>query len=308
MRGVAETVDSLSASTRINAAVVRHRVADHLSLAKPRLSFMVLLSALVGFWLASPSQVDVIKLLWFAIGTFLVVAGANAFNQVLERSEDALMQRTADRPIPAGRLSVGPALGTATLFAVIGITLLLLFSNWATALLSVAALFIYVGIYTSLKRRSVWSTFAGALSGAIPPLMGWCAVEGHLPLEAWSLFGMLFFWQFPHTWAIAVNHREDYERVGYPILPLIDSSGWATRVQTVLASIALLGVSLLPTFLGTTGWVYFTGALVLGTFFVISSARFGDGRERKRAGELLMASLIYLPLVLVLLTLDRRLV
>ena len=154
---------------------------------------------------------------------------------------------------------------------------------------------------------SVWSTFAGAISGAIPPLMGWCAVQGRLPLEAWPLFGMLFLWQFPHTWAIAVSHREDYERVGYPILPLVDVSGRRTRVQTTLASVTLVAVSLLPTLLGTAGWVYFVGALVLGISFVASSLRFGDGHDRKRAGELLAASLVYLPLVLVLLTLDRRL-
>jgi len=175
---------------------MRERVRDYLQLAKARLSSMVLLSALVGYWLAS-SEIVLSQLLWFAVGTFLVVAGANALNEVLERDSDARMRRTARRPLPAGRLGIPEASFVATMMSVAGVVMLFMMCGPLCGALAVTALATYVLVYTPMKSRSPWSTLPGAVAGAIPPLMGFAAVEGSLSPLAWCLFGILFFWQFP---------------------------------------------------------------------------------------------------------------
>jgi protoheme IX farnesyltransferase len=271
-----------------------HRVKDYLHLVKARLSTMVVASAVVAYWLGATS-VDAGALLWFTIGTFLVVGGANAFNQVLERGPDARMERTSRRPLPTGRLSVVEATAAASLMSGGGLALVYLSGGLLSAALGVVALFVYIGVYTPLKPRSSWSTVPGAVAGALPTLMGWSAAEGGISALGLCLFGILFFWQFPHTWAIAATYREDYERVGYRALP---ASG--RRAQVVAATLALVAMSLLPTGLGLVGPGYGLGALALGGGFLAAALRFGDGTERGRAAALLAVSLFYLPLVLAL--------
>lgn len=278
----------------IAAEAARARVRDYLQLTKARLTLTVALSGVVGYWLGA-STIDPAHLLWFLVGTLLVVGAANAFNQVLEREPDARMRRTAQRPIPTGRVAPAEAAFAAGLASAIGLAVLFAHCGPLTGGLGVLALAIYVLVYTPMKRRSSWSTLPGAVSGAVPTLMGFSAAGGTLAPAAWCLFGVLFFWQFPHTWAIAATYREDYERVGYRALPK-----HRVAAGTVVAAAALLLTSLLPAVLGDAGPVYTVGALVLGVAFLVSAVRFGDGTRRSRATALLATSLLYLPLILAL--------
>ena len=272
-------------------------LSDYLDLAKPRLTLTVILSGVVGYCLGAAS-LEVTHLLWFALGTFLLVAGANAFNQVVERESDARMRRTAQRPIPAGRISPADGALAAALASLLGLVLLFADCGPLTGALGAAALVVYVLVYTPMKRRSSWSTLPGAISGAMPTLMGYSAAAGTLAAPAWCLFGVLFFWQFPHTWAIAATYREDFERVGNRALP-----GRGLALGTVVATAALLLTSLIPSFWGDAGPLYTLGALVLGGAFLASAVRFGDGTRRHRATALLAASLLYLPLILAVIVL-----
>ena len=299
--GGMHTLVSVCCPERIWVSILM-RFRNYLQLVKARLSLMVLMSGLVGYWLAS---IDVVlsHLLLFALGTFFVVAGANAFNQIIERDSDARMLRTKKRPLPAGRLSVYEATIVAILLSGAGISVLFVTSGNLCGLLSVVALLTYVLIYTPLKSVSPWSTVPGAISGAIPPLMGWAAVHNELGILAWCLFGTLFFWQFPHTWAIASAYREDYMQAGSQLFP-VDGM----RRRTVVLTLLLVGVSLLPTVFGFTGSIYLVGASILGVFVIVAAVRFGNGTIKRTAIQLLITSLFYLPLVLMLLALDSKVI
>ena len=287
-------------------AGVKQRLADYLILVKARLSLVVLSSGLAGFWLASGASPDLTRLSLFAVGTLLFIAGANAFNQVVERSQDRLMERTARRPLPAGRMGVREAVLAAGLMSVLGLTVLVLSTNVLTSVLAGLALLVYVLVYTPLKRVTHWNTFAGAISGAIPALMGWAAVDNALGQPAWILFGILFFWQFPHTWSIASTYREDYARASYRVLPLVDRTGLSTRLQTIIFCVALIAVSVLPTLTGVAGRLYLVGAIALGVVLLGYGVRFGDGRSRKPAIQLMAVTLVYMPVILMLLVLDKQ--
>ncbi len=283
-------------------ARVHASLSDYAQLAKLRLSSMVVMTGMVGYWLGSDGLV-MSGLGWFTLGMFCIVAGANAFNQVLERETDARMARTAKRPLPSGRISPMEAVLVAGALSVAGTAVLFTHSGATTGWLALLALGTYVLAYTPLKSRSAWSTIPGAVSGALPPLMGWTAVQPEITPFAWCLFGILFFWQFPHTWAIAATYREQYERAGYKAAPVA-----GTRVRTLLLTLALVGVSLGPAVLGQTGTVYFVGASALGLLVVGAVVRFGDGLLRRTALQLMVVSLFYLPLLLTLLAIDHRLV
>jgi protoheme IX farnesyltransferase len=254
----------------------------------------------VGYWLGA-SFIEPAHLLSFTLGTLLLVAGANAFNQVLEREPDARMRRTAQRPIPSGRISAAEAAFAAALASLLGLVLLFAESGPLSGSLGALSLAIYVLVYTPMKRRSSWSTLPGAVAGAMPTLMGYSAAAGTLAPPAWCLFGILFFWQFPHTWAIAATYREDFERVGNRALP-----GRAVAAGTLVATTALLLTSLLPSLVGDAGPVYTVGAAALGLVFLVSAVRFGNGTRRSRATALLATSLLYLPLILALAALSGR--
>lgn len=276
------------------------RLRDYVQLAKVRLSLVVLLSGLVGYWLGA-ATVDAAHVFWFGLGTFLIIAGANAFNQVVERDSDARMARTAQRPLPSGRVSVFEAVAVASALSVAGVASLFLRVGAQVALLALLAFGTYVFVYTPLKSRTSWSIVPGAISGAIPPVMGWAAVRPELTPVAWSLFGVLFLWQFPHTWAIAATYRDDYANAGYCAPPIR-----GTALRTIACTAALVAVSLVPVVLGGAGALYLAGVLVAGAMALASAVRFGDGTLRPRATELLVVSLIYLPTVLALFALDGK--
>ena len=285
---------------------IGQKLGDYFVLSKARLSLLVLSSGLVGFWLASGASPDLAKLSLFGVGALLVIAGANAYNEVAERDQDRLMERTARRPLPAGRMSVREAMVAASLMSSVGLGTLLWSTNVLTAVLAALALVVYVFVYTPLKRVTHWSTFAGALAGAIPTLMGWSAVTNGLGQQAWILFGILFLWQFPHTWAIASTYGEDYRRVGYRVLPLVDARGISTRAQMIFFCLALIVVSALPAVTGVAGSAYLVGALIMGVVLLAYGVRFGAGRSRRLAIQLMAATLVYMPVLLTLLVLDKR--
>ncbi len=280
---------------------------DFLELTKPRISLMVVLTTAAGFVLASPPPLDWV-LLWHALlGTALVASGASALNQVVERHTDALMRRTANRPIPAGRLDVDKALLFGLMISIVGVAYLGILVNWLTALLGALTLGSYVLIYTPLKRRSSVSTLVGAVPGAAPPVMGCTAVTGELDLLAGILFAILFLWQMPHFLAIAWLYRSDYEQGGFPMLTVGHLRGARTARQMVLYAAALIPVSILPNVFGFSGLPYFVGAVVLGVAFLGYCIGFSRQHSARAARRLLLASVVYLPLVLLLMVADQAL-
>lgn len=281
------------------------RIADLAELTKPRITLMVVLTAGIGLWLASGGEVSLGLALHTLLGTGLLAAGSSALNQVLERDLDALMTRTADRPLPAGRMGPDVALFFGVALSIVGLLELTVFVDLLVALLGTVALAGYVFIYTPLKRVSSLATVIGAIPGAIPPLMGWAAVTDRLDAGAWVLFGILFLWQLPHFLAIAWMCREDYARAGLPMLPVVEPDGRSTARQMVLYGAALLPVSLLPTVLGLTGPTYFLGTLTLGCFFLGVCVVFALRFSTQAARRVLLVSVFYLPAVLLVMVLDR---
>jgi heme o synthase len=281
------------------------RLSDLAEMAKPGITLMVVLTAGLGFLLAGGEKFSFVLLVYTLLGTGLVSAGASVLNHVIEREPDALMQRTANRPLPAGRMDPDTALLFGVAVGVAGLAELALAVNLLTALLGAVALAGYVFVYTPLKRVSSLATIVGAVPGAIPPMMGWSAVRGQLDPAAWVLFGILFFWQMPHFLAIAWLCREDYARGGFPMLTVSDTDGSRTARQVILYGVALIPVSLLPSVLGLMGTVYFAGALLLGLVYL--GFGFGFARTRSTSGArwLMLASILYLPAVLLVMLLDR---
>lgn len=280
-------------------------MSDYLILTKARITALVLVTAAAGFCLASPDRIDVGQLAALLVGTALASGGAAALNQYLEREADARMTRTASRPIPAGRIPPGRGLALGLTFAAVGVGWLALRVNLLTAGLALATIVLYIVVYTPLKHRTPLNTLVGAVPGAIPPMMGWTAVTGSVGAGAWALFGILFLWQLPHFLAIAWLFRDDYEKGGFPMLPVVDPEGGSTARQVALYTVALIPVSLAPTLLGLAGGVYFFGALALGVAFLGFGLAMALGRGQGGAKRLLLASVTYLPVLLVLLIADR---
>ena len=278
---------------------------DYLVLTKVRITALVLVTTAAGFLLASGPTLGVGLLAWTLLGTGLAASGAAALNQVIEREADGRMRRTANRPLPAGRMSPRHGLWVGVGLSAIGVGLLAGFVNGITALLALTTVLLYVAVYTPLKRMTPLNTMIGAIPGAIPPVMGWTAVTGELGLPAWVLFAILFLWQLPHFLAIAWIFRDDYRRGGFPMLPVIDPDGEATGRQVALYCAALVPVSLIPTLLGLAGPVYFFGALVLGLGFLAAGLAMAVHRRKREARRVLLASVTYLPLLLALLVVDR---
>ena len=277
---------------------------DYLELTKPNVTWLILMSTGVGYYLGSAHPLGSMLFFFHVLfGTALVASGTGALNQWMERDVDAKMRRTQDRPLPAGRLDPTRAFWFGLLLSVVGIAYLAVAVSVLTGLLGAFTCSSYLLCYTPLKKRTPLSTLVGAFPGAMPILMGFAAGRGRLTLEGWVLYGILFFWQFPHFLSIATLYREDYERGGIVMLPVVDREGVATRRQIVLYTLALLAVSLVPTLLGLSGTVYFCGALALGLAFLY----FGVGvRTKSQARRLLQASVFYLPLVYSLMVLDKQ--
>jgi protoheme IX farnesyltransferase len=278
---------------------------DYLILTKVRITALVLVTTAAGFLLASSARLDSALLAWTLLGTGLAASGAAALNQFLEREADARMRRTAGRPIPAGRMTPARGLAVGIGLSVVGVAILVAFVNLLTGFLALATVLLYVGVYTPLKRMTPLNTIIGAVPGAIPPVMGWTAVTGEAGLPAWVLFAILFLWQLPHFLAIAWIFRDDYRLGGFPMLPVLDPDGEATGRQVALYCAALVPVSLIPTFLGLAGPIYFFGALLLGLAFLGAGLMMAVRRRGKEARRVLLASVTYLPLLLALLVADR---
>lgn len=279
--------------------------AIYADLFKARLTFLVLLTALVGFYLGSFGPVDYLLMLHTLLGTALVASGASALNQLWERKYDAQMRRTQDRPLPSGRLQPSTVLLIGCACAVTGSCYLGLAVNWLTSFLGACSLLIYLFVYTPLKRVTWLNTVVGAIPGGLPPLMGWTAARGHLSADGWALFGILAIWQLPHFMAIAWMYRDEYARAGFRMLPVVDPDGHRTGSQAVSHTLALLPVSLCPSLVKLTGPIYFAGALVLGLVFIWSAVQFSRHLTISRARQLFYVSIVYLPLLLGLMVLDK---
>jgi len=284
----------------------RSRVAaDLIALTKPRVVLMVLVTTVVGYYVGLTGAPDYLRLVHLLVGTMLAAGGTLALNQYWERDVDARMDRTRVRPLPDGRLSPLEALVFAGAVTIAGLGYLGAFVGSLALLVTAATTGLYLFAYTPLKLRTPLCTIVGAVPGALPPVTGWVASHESFGLGAWVLFGILFLWQLPHTLAIAQLYREDYARAGVRLLPVIDAQGRATERQILSGTLALLAVSLLPTLIGLAGGIYFTGALVLGAGFVVLGAQQALAPSLSRARRVLLASLLYLPVLLALLAFDK---
>jgi len=280
------------------------RWADFVTLAKPRVNTLVLVTTALGYLLAGRA-VELRVLLHAIVGTGLVAGGAAAFNQIWERELDAKMRRTAQRPLAAGRMDVGPALAFAFSLATVGLAELSLGVNLLAAAIAAATLLLYVLVYTPMKRVSSLATIVGAVPGALPPVIGWAAAGGGLAPGAWALFAILFFWQMPHFLAIAWLYRADYGRAGFPMLPVAEPDGASTGRQAALYALTLVPVSLSLSGLRMTGNLYSAGAVIFGSAFAAAAVVFAFRRTTRAARWLFAASILYLPAVLLLAFLDR---
>ncbi len=286
-------------------AVIRSTTSDFLALTKPRLVLMVLVTTLAGYYLGSLGEFDWIRLLNTLVGTALAAGGTIALNQYIERDLDAKMKRTRLRPLPDGRLRPDGALVFGIVISVGGALYLLFTVNALSSLLAALTVSSYIFLYTPLKRKTSFCTVAGAVPGALPPVGGWVAAQGSLSLEAWVLFAIMFFWQVPHSLAIAWLYRTDYERADLKLLPVVHPDGRSTGHQVVSNSLALLTVGLIPTLMGLAGPIYFFVALVLGIVFLGYGVSFALFRSTVAARRLLLASYLYIPLQLGTMSFDK---
>jgi heme o synthase len=293
---------SVAQLTRLSA---RERVAAYAELTKPRITFLIVLTSAAGFALASPGRVDYAALCRAMFGIALLSSGIAALNQYIERDLDALMRRTADRPLPSGKLLPWEALLFGAGLTVMAEIYLAVLVNPLSGVLGLTVIAGYLFAYTPLKTKTTLSTMVGAFPGAVPPLIGWAAARGTISIEAWVLFAILFLWQFPHFLAIAWMYREDYGRAGILMLPVVEPDGRVTAQQIVVYTLLLLPVSLLPTVLGISGKIYLYGAIILGLLFLYGSVRAALSKSRQEARRLLLASVIYLPLLFILMVINR---
>jgi heme o synthase len=288
---------------------------DYTELMKPELTFLSVLSTVCGFYLGIRGSFDIWLFVHTVIGTGLLGGGLGALNQLIERRYDALMRRTERRPLPAGRMLPLEVLMFGISLSLAGILELTFFANYLTGYLASLTFISYIFFYTPLKRVTPYSTIIGAIPGALPPVIGWTAVRNSITIEAWILFAILFFWQMPHFLSLAWMYRKDYARAGYKMLTVVDPTGKRSNRQILYFTIALLPASILTTILGLTGVYYLVGAVVLGLcflYFGILLNMFTKGTAYESAARinvlsrrLFFASLIYLPLLMILMSADK---
>jgi protoheme IX farnesyltransferase len=289
----------------VSAGRPPHRAADFLTLTKPRITTLIVLTTLAGYWEGRTGPVDLLHLAQTLAGTALVAAAAGTLNQVAEHRADAAMRRTAARPVASGRMRPGIAAAFGVLLLVVGSVWLWLAAGALASLLAVLTAASYLLAYTPLKKITPLATIIGAVPGAIPPMIGWAAVRGSLGPGAWALFLIVFLWQMPHFHALAAIYRRDYEAAGFRMLTVIDPSGARAGRQAMLYALLLVPVSLLPAWIGIAGQVYGAGALAMSLWFLWASIRFmAQPDDLKRAHRLFRVSLLYLPLVMVLMVAD----
>lgn len=289
----------------VEISVPRRAVSDFLQLAKPGVVFMVLVTALVGFYLGSNARPDLLLLGGTLLGVGSAAAGTLALNQYMERDLDARMNRTRDRPLPGGRLQPLDALVFGAVLTATGLLVLCFAVNVKSGFVTAMTVVTYLFVYTPLKRRTPLCSLIGAVPGALPPVAGWAAATDGLGVGAWVLFAILFFWQLPHSLAIARLYADDYARAGFRLLPVVDRSGRSTERQILANCFALLVVGLFPTLLGMAGRVYFFSALVLGLGFLAFGVLTLTSGSLAASRRVLLASLVYLPLLLGFMAADK---
>lgn len=275
----------------------RARWSAYLELTKPRITTFVLLTTAAGFFLGTKGGFDFLLFLNTMIGVAALSSGVSTLNEYMERGLDVLMRRTAQRPLPTGRLTPREALAFGLSLTAGGLLYLAVCVNLLSAVCGAGVVVGYLLLYTPLKTRTSLSTVVGAFPGAVPPLLGWAAATNQVGVEAWVLFAILFLWQFPHFFAIAWMYREDYARAGILMLPVVEPEGRLTRQQIVLWTLMLVPVSLAPAALGLSGAVYFVGALVLGGLFLWFCLAAALTLSRRNARRVLLASVLYLPVL-----------
>ena len=282
----------------------RTRLVDFLVLTKLRLNSLVVFTTGIGYCLGSTGSFDLLTLFHTVMGSLLVAGGAAAYNQIAERDIDGIMERTRQRPIPAGRVQPWEAFVLAGLLTTFGLVELRTGANLLSMVVAAATLVSYIAIYTPLKRRTSWSTVIGAVPGALPPVIGWAAARDSLGIEAWVLFGIVFLWQLPHFHALSWMYREDFRRAKLPLMAAVDQDGRRNAKYALLFAGALVPVSLAPTVVGLTGRFYAGVAFGFGTAFLILAWRFFEEPSDIRARSLFVGSLVYLPLVWALLVIN----
>lgn len=294
-----------SSADAVALPAARSRANDFAALAKPRLNVLVVASSLAGYVMGGGEFSNASRVIFTVVGTGLVAGGASAFNQVIERGPDALMRRTRLRPVPDGRLQPGESLVFAAASSALGLLILAAGVNLLSAAVALTTLLTYVLLYTPLKRKTSFATVVGAIPGALPPVIGWAAARGTLSPGAWVLFGIVFLWQLPHFLAIAWIYRDDYARAGFPMLPVVEPDGRSTARQATFYCAALLPVSMTPTLIGLTGTTYFVTAFVLGLLFLWLTLKFARSRTVPDARRLFFGSIIYLPILWLLMIAGR---
>jgi protoheme IX farnesyltransferase len=286
-------------------AIERSRISDYVTLVKPELTLLSVLTAMTGVFLASPGHVPVGVLLHVLVGTALVGGGAGALNQYMERQYDGMMRRTEHRPLPSGRLTSIEVLVFGTVISLLGILDLVVFTTFLAGFLAVLTLVTYLFLYTPLKRITPWSTVIGGIPGALPPVIGWTAVTNEIAPQAWILFAVLFLWQMPHFFSLAWMYRKDYARAGYKMLTVLDPSGSVTSIHIIGYSSLLLVASLMPGLLGYAGVIYVGVALLLSMAFLGAGIRLWISCSNEAARRVFFASLIYLPILLLFMIIDK---
>ena len=275
-----------------------HKLRDYYELTKPEVNLLILMATSAGYCLGSPGKLKVAGLINTVLGTLLVASGTATLNQLMERAHDAQMRRTANRPLPSGRVTARQALLSGLVLSLSGGLYLFIAVNALTALLATATLLSYLLIYTPLKRKTALCTLLGAIPGAMPTLIGWAGASASIVTRAWLLFTILFLWQFPHFLAIALMYREDYARAGYQMLPDFDADGRFTRAEIVLFAVVLVVVTMVPALGHSSSLVYPLAIAVAGVFFLYYIARLAISHSSASASRVVHASVIYLPLVL----------
>lgn len=283
---------------------IASRISDFVELTKARIAVMVLATVAAGYFLGAAGRVDGAVLLAALVGTALVAAGSSVVNQIHERDIDGRMHRTSNRPLPAGRISVLEAWSFAGLLTFSGLSLLIVEVNALTAALAALSFVLYAWVYTPLKQRTVLNTAIGAIPGALPTVIGWTAAGNGLSANAWLLFAILYLWQFPHFYAIAWIYREDYARGGLRMLPTSELGQRTVGLQSVSYCLALLPASLLPAAFSSVGTTYLAVAMLMGLYYLGFAIAFSLRPRDKAARSLMVASLVYLPMVLGALMID----
>ena len=299
-------MELITAIEETKAIGLREKFAAYVELTKPRIAFMLVLTSAAGFYLGATKGFDVMLFVNSMIGILLLAFGVATLNQVWERKTDALMERTAKRPLPTQKLTTTEALAFGILLCLVAEIYLAFLVNGLTAILGLIVVIGYVLLYTPLKTRTSASTAIGAIPGAMPPLMGWTASANEISLGAWALFAMLFLWQFPHFLAIAWMYKEQYAKAGILMLPVIEPEGKITARQIVIFTVILLPVSLAPYFLGFAGSVYLVGASLLGLWFLAASIKTARAKTVEQARKLLLVSVLYLPLIFALMVFNHK--